>query len=115
MPKGPIEATSPTLIGLGRATVRFNAEGAAVRLGVRLEHNCWDLLMTLRSSLSDYRQYFMSVRCPHCAAMGKILWEGSGERKTLVRISAEFYERLCRLPPYSIELVCRTCGTPQLE
>jgi hypothetical protein len=71
--------------------------------------------MTLKSTLLDYRQYLMPICCPNCAALGKILWEGSGERKTLVRMSGEFYERLCRLPPHPIELVCRTCGTPQME
>ena len=71
--------------------------------------------MTLRSALFDYRQYFMSVSCPNCAAMGRILWEGSGERKTLVQVSGQFYERLCSLPPHPIELVCRECGASQLE
>jgi len=71
--------------------------------------------MTLRSSLFDYRQYFMAISCPNCAAMGKILWEGSGERKTLVQVSGQFYERLCNSPPHPIELVCRTCGASQLE
>ena len=71
--------------------------------------------MSLMSTLHEYRQHCMPIRCPNCAAMGKILWEGSGRCKTLVRISGHFYERLCRLPPHSIEIVCVACGTPQLE
>jgi phage FluMu protein Com len=71
--------------------------------------------MALRSTLSDPRQYFLPVRCPNCASIGSILWEGLGEHKTLVSMSDEFYERLGRLPPHPIELVCRACGTPQLE
>jgi hypothetical protein len=71
--------------------------------------------MTLKASLLDYRQYLMPVCCPKCAAMGKILWEGSGERKTLVRLTGQFYERLRKLPPHPIELVCLTCGAAQLE
>jgi hypothetical protein len=71
--------------------------------------------MTLKTGLFDYRQYFMPVRCPKCSAVGDMIWEGSGERKTLVHLSGQFYERLGRLPPYPIELVCRACGTPQLE
>lgn len=71
--------------------------------------------MSLRSSLLDYRQYIMSVHCPNCAAIGRIFWEGSGERRTLVSISEQFYERLCRLPPHPIELVCRACGAAQPE
>jgi len=49
--------------------------------------------MTLKASLLDYRQYLMPVCCPKCAAMGKILWEGSGERKTLVRQAEEIMEQ----------------------
>jgi hypothetical protein len=71
--------------------------------------------MTLKATLLDYRQYLMPICCPKCAAMGKILWEGLGERRTLVHMSGEFYERLCRLPPHPIELVCRACGAAQLE
>lgn len=71
--------------------------------------------MSLNSSLPDYRQYFVPVRCPKCAAIGNILWEGLGERKTLVRLSGQFYERLRPAPPHPIEIVCRVCGTPQLE
>ena len=71
--------------------------------------------MTLRPRLSDPYQYYLPVRCTNCAATGKIFWEGVGEQKTLVRLSNEFYERLGRLPPHPIEIVCRTCGTTQLE
>lgn len=73
------------------------------------------LYMTLRSRLSDSYQYYLPVRCTNCAATGKIFWEGLGEQKTLVRLSDEFYERLGRLPPHPIEIVCRLCGTAQLE
>ena len=73
------------------------------------------LHMTLRSSLSDPYRYILPVRCKNCAAFGKILWEGLGEQKILVRLSEEFYERLGRQPSHPIEIVCRACGTPQLE
>ena len=71
--------------------------------------------MTLRPGLSDPYQYYLPVRCTNCAATGKIFWEGLGEHKTLVRLSGEFYERLGRMHPHPIEIVCRTCGTAQLE
>ena len=73
------------------------------------------LLMIINSIACDHRQYFVSIHCPTCAAKGKILWEGSGRQKALVYLSEQFYERLRRAPPHPIELVCRACGTSQLE
>jgi hypothetical protein len=71
--------------------------------------------MALLPSLLNYGQYLLPLRCSHCAAKGKIRWAVSGERKMLVHLSGQFYSRLCKLPPHPIELVCRACGTPQLE
>jgi hypothetical protein len=55
------------------------------------------------------------IRCPKCLARGLVTWEGAGAEKVLVRLSANFYERLTKVPPYSIELVCQQCGMAQLE
>jgi DNA-directed RNA polymerase subunit RPC12/RpoP len=63
----------------------------------------------------EFPQIEQPIRCPKCTAKGLMVWEQDGAEKVLVRLSANFYERLTKVPPFAIELVCRQCGMAQLE
>jgi hypothetical protein len=70
------------------------------------------LFMTTYPGGFEPRQYAQEILCPKCSNRGVILWEGTREEKTLVRMSTAFYERLSKKPPHPIELVCQKCGNP---
>lgn len=61
------------------------------------------------------REHAVTIRCSKCANRGTLVWEGAGKAKGLIRIMGEFYERLAKVPPHAIELVCLRCGTAQTE
>jgi hypothetical protein len=66
-------------------------------------------------------QFSVLIECPKCGEKGVATWEEnkhtsvSGPEPTLIRLSSEFYERVSKRAPHVIELVCRKCGTAQIE
>jgi hypothetical protein len=67
------------------------------------------------SDKSELHQISTNIICPGCGAVGVIIWETIDGKRSLVRLSRIFYERLARKTPYPIELVCYDCGTIQPE
>jgi len=65
----------------------------------------------------DARQKIVAVAfaCPKCGAKGRTVWERDEWGLSLVSLSGGFYERLKKLSPVNIEIVCHACGTAQPE
>lgn len=60
-------------------------------------------------------QYSFDIICPRCKERGVIVWENTGGERTLVSLTQEFYERISKKSPYSIELVCTNCDMIQRD
>jgi predicted RNA-binding Zn-ribbon protein involved in translation (DUF1610 family) len=70
----------------------------------------------MSSSQFDAQSRGVNIICPKCGAIGVVLWENeNNEGHTLVSLSKNFYERMANKKPYSIELVCDSCGAAQPE
>jgi len=57
----------------------------------------------------------VAFECPKCGARGRTIWEREEWGLSLVGLSSGFYERLKKLSPVNIEIVCQVCGTAQSE
>lgn len=68
--------------------------------------------MTMRSKVE---QFTANIMCPRCGTFGAIVWENDAGKRSLVSLSANFYERMTTKKPFPIELVCNDCGSVQIE
>ena len=66
-------------------------------------------------SPDNSRQYSVTICCPKCGISGSVVWERVGAERHLVKLSDSFYERLSKVPPHPIEVLCRKCGAAQVE
>jgi len=57
----------------------------------------------------------VAITCPKCEASGTAIWEAEKAGPCLVSLSGGFYERLAKFVPYTLEIVCHTCGTRQAQ
>ena len=57
-----------------------------------------------------------TISCPKCRTCGVINWDfvqtPDGPKKDFAGLSGNFYERMSKNPPHTIEVVCVCCGTP---
>jgi hypothetical protein len=56
-----------------------------------------------------------NITCPKCKAIGVVVWEMAGAERCLVSLTRNFHERISKIDPFPIELVCHGCGTTQPE
>jgi len=62
-------------------------------------------------------QFFNTIACAKCGQQGSEIWEESAQNSSLgpdlhlIGRSGEFYERLSKMAPHPIEVVCGHCGT----
>ena len=62
------------------------------------------------------QQHSDSIVCSKCGKSGKVVWDDvsrlnkSAVIAELAGIDGPFFERLSKLSPYPIELVCRACS-----
>ena len=55
-----------------------------------------------------------TISCPKCRACGVINWDmvqtPDGPKPDFAGLSGNFYERISRKPPYTIEVMCGFCN-----
>ena len=54
-------------------------------------------------------QISINVICPECKSVGVLVWEKTKSDRVLVSVTRNFYERISKKAPYSIEIVCLGC------
>jgi len=51
----------------------------------------------------------ISFACPHCGAMGEVVWKDDGSDRSLVHLSSGFHVEAGRLPGARHVIVCDAC------
>lgn len=71
----------------------------------------------MSANFGCYQQHVNKIVCPRCGKEGSVIWEALPHpevaRRDLVRVEGDFFDRIAKKAPHSIELVCNGCGSSQ--